>query len=134
MLKRTQAVVLDADGLALDLTGTVATLVDQYPQHLATADLFKVTGLAHRHVLLRPRQARVGGTDDHQAKRQQQGEQVSQHAKTYPRSVGSIHVCEQLVINDGKRPSQKPEVLGFFPEIALFAMLAVPRHEVAPCN
>ncbi|MNE81255.1 hypothetical protein D3C80_1778900 [compost metagenome] len=38
--------VLNANALALDFTGTVATLVDQHPQHTAAADLLQIPDLA----------------------------------------------------------------------------------------
>ncbi len=71
MLQGPQAIVFDADRFALDLTGTVAALVDQHPQHLAAADLLQVTDLGRRGGLLRPRQARVGWPRQGQAKRHQ---------------------------------------------------------------
>ena len=96
MLQGTQAIVFDADRLALDLTGAVAALVDQHPQHLAGANLLQVTDLGRRDVLLRPRRARMGRPGQGQPKRQQENEPASLHAKTCPLSVGGIRgLCRQ---------------------------------------
>lgn len=58
LLEGAQAMVFDADGLTLDFTGTVATLIDQHAQHATAADLRQVTNLGGRHGLLWPGQAR----------------------------------------------------------------------------
>ena len=96
MLQRAQPMVFDADRLALDLARAVAALIDQHPQHLAATDLLQVTQLAGRDILLRPWQACVGGTGRGQPKHQQEGQQVSQHARACPRSVGGVHVASPL--------------------------------------
>lgn len=58
LFESAQAVVFDADGLALDFTGAVAALVDQHPQHATAANLRQVADLGRRHGLQRPGQTR----------------------------------------------------------------------------
>ena len=58
LLESAQAVVFDADGLALDFAGTVAALVDQHPQHATAANLRQIADLGRRHGLQRPGQTR----------------------------------------------------------------------------
>ena len=60
LLERAQTMVLDANGLALDFTGTIAALVDQYPQNPTAADLRQVADLSRSLGFRRPRQARHG--------------------------------------------------------------------------
>jgi hypothetical protein len=60
-----------------------------------------------------PARAPVPDRQD-QPERQQENKPASQHAQTCPWSVGGIHGLHRQVINDGKRPRQQHEVLGFF--------------------
>ena len=102
MLQGTQAIILDADWLALDLTRAVAALVDQHSQYFAGANLRQVTHLGRRYVLLWARRARLDGAGKDQPQRQQKNEPASLHAKTCPWSVSGIHGLHRQVINDGK--------------------------------
>ncbi len=58
LLEGAQAMVFDANGLALHFAGTVAALVDQYAQGAAGADLRQVTDLAGLGHFQRPVQTR----------------------------------------------------------------------------
>jgi len=58
LLERTQAMVFDTNGLALDFAGTVAALVDQYAQGTTGANLGQVAHLARFGHFQRPVQPR----------------------------------------------------------------------------
>ena len=90
LLEGAQAMVFDADGLALNFTGAVAALVDQHAQHAAAANLGQVTHLGRRHGLQRPGQARNRRHRQQQRTTQQEQNRGTNHPLS-GKNTGQFH-------------------------------------------
>ena len=101
LLEGAQAMVFDADGLALDFAGAVAALVDQHPQHAAAADFRQVTDLAGRHGFQRPGQTRNRRHRQQQRPTQQKQRRGSDHPLS-GKNTGERH-CEKTRSADRNR-------------------------------